>query len=126
MNEYVKCLIEFFILFIISFLYYKLIAFKKFKKLDKNKKKEVPELRLFVTLFKVDTSKYNYKKLSNQLSIIISFNLALTVVLATEIFNSLLLKIVLGFVVLLVSMYFGYSLLGLYYKKKGMCKDVQS
>ena len=124
--DYLRYFVEFIILFLGVYLYYRLIALKTFKKLDNKKKKELPEVRFFVSLFKINMRKVKYDVLANQIALITSFNLALTVVLVIELFDGILLKILVGFVGVLVTMFLGYNLLSIYYKKKGMIKDVQS
>lgn len=125
--EYLKYLIEFVVLFLICFLYYRPIAFRGLKKKNnKSKNKEMPEVRLFITLFKIDMKKVNYMKLAKQLSLIMSFVLAITVVVTLEFSENIFLKIVVCFFVLAILTFISYKLLGFYYKKKGLIEDVQS
>ena len=105
--EYV---IQFILFFIIIFLYYYFIATKRFKakyrqKGDKMKKK------------------VNYKKLLKQITFMFSIVLPITV-LTTFFVKSIFLKILIGFVLLIGLTYFGFYIIRVYYKKRGMVKDV--
>lgn len=126
--EWVIYIIEFIILFAVSFLYYYFFGIKiNNTKNEKGKeKKQLAEVRLFVKLYHMDLKKITYKKLAITIFIMVSFNLALTVFLAVNVFDELYLKILTGLFVIVVSMYLGYNLLGLYYTKKGMITNVQS
>ncbi len=146
--EWLKCLIEFIILFVLTYLYYRFIAIKELRPRRKNKKekiekesvnkkksnkkikilannaKDFPEIRLLVLSYKLDEDKIDYIKLAKLMSLVLSFNLSLTVVLTLELFDSLFLKILIGIVTLLFTMLTSYRLIGTYYQKKGMKKNV--
>lgn len=144
--EYVKYLIEFLILFLLAYFYYRFIAIKELRPKRKNKKekeikqkkkkkdsifklyaknvKDLPEIRLLILSYKIDEEKINYVKLGKAMALILSFNLALTVVLTLELFDNILLKVLVGIVTLLFTMLTSYRLVGIYYKKKGMTKNV--
>ena len=100
--EYV---IQFILFFIIIFLYYYFIATKRFKAKYSDKEK------------------VNYKKLLKQITFMFSIVLPITV-LTTFFVKSIFLKILVGFVLLIGLTYFGFYIIRVYYKKRGMVKDV--
>lgn len=119
--------IQFVILFLVCFLYYRLIALKSIsKKNNKEKNKELPEVRLFILLNNLDMRKVKYLKLAKQISNIICFDLALTVVLGFNLSENIFARIGICILVLLITTVSSYKLLGIYYRKKGLIKDVQS
>lgn len=125
--QYISYLLQFGFIFIISYLYYRLIAFKGLsKKKIKSRNKELPEVKLFILLNKLDMKKISYLKLANKLAILISLSLALTVVLTFNVSKNIFARIAICVLSLIITMFISYKLLGFYYKKKGLVKDVQS
>ena len=119
-----KYLIEFIIFFIIIFLYYYFLATKRFKaKYGEKTKINLPEAKLLILCGHLDMKKVNYKILMKQITFIFSTILSLTV-LSLELFDSIFLKVLLGLAVLIILTIISYKLLLLYYKKKGMIKNV--
>lgn len=113
--------IEFIVVFLLVYLYYILILKKKMKKTDN---KILPiEINLFVNMINPNMNKITYKKLIGNLAIINALDIAI-VVLTTEITDKLILKVVIALSLSILLILGSYKLLGLYYKKKGMIKDV--
>lgn len=125
--NYLIYVIQFLILFLICFMYYRLISLRglKNKKL-KTKNKELPEVKLFILFNKIDMKKVEYLKLAKQLTNFISFSLALTVTVGFNLFENIFARIGTCLVLLFITIFISYKLLGYYYKKKGLVEDVQS
>src|SRR5574344_1850860 len=93
--NYLKYFIEFIVLFLICFLYYRLIAFKGLKKKkNSTKDKELPEVKLFIHFYKIDMNKVKYMQIAKQFSVVISIILSITVVLTIELSTNILYRIV--------------------------------
>ena len=119
-----KYLIEFIIFFLIVFLYYYLIATKRFKaKYSDKEKVNLPEVKLLIRIANLDMKKVNYKKLLKQISLMFSILLPITVI-AIEFVKSIFLKILLGAFLLTLLTYLGFCIIKTYYKQRGMIKDV--
>ena len=119
-------LIQFIILFTVAYLCYVAMGFIS-DKTNKNKKeikKQMAEVALFVKLYNINLKKVSYKKISKVLYLILSFDLALTVFLAVNVDINIILKIALGILLLGLLTVVSYRILGFYYKKKGMTKNV--
>jgi len=119
-------LIQFIILFLVAYLCYIAMGFIS-DKTNKNKKeikKQMAEVALFVKLYNINLKKVSYKKISRVLYLILSFDLALTVFFAVNVDINIILKIALGILLLGLLTIVSYRILGFYYKKKGMTKNV--
>ena len=119
-------LIQFIILFLVAYFCYVAMGFIS-DKTNKNKKeikKQMAEVALFVKLYNINLKKVSYKKISKVLYLILSFDLALTVFLAVNVDINIILKIALGILLLGLLTVVSYRILGFYYKKKGMTKNV--
>ncbi len=82
MNEVLKSVIEFFVLFVVIFTIYKLI-YKKKK--DFNSLRENDEIRTFVLKYDIDVRKIDYNKLLTVLALINSFIIAFTATIIVRI-----------------------------------------
>lgn len=119
-------LIQFIVLFAVAYFCYVAMGFIS-DKTNKNKKeikKQMAEVALFVKLYNINLKKVSYKKISKVLYLILSFDLALTVFLAVNVDINIILKIALGILLLGLLTVVSYRILGFYYKKKGMTKNV--
>lgn len=93
---------------------------KKTKKSDNGK---IPvEVDYLVSVYKIDIKKINYKKFLHIISLVASFDMAITVIIINFIKN-IYLQILVGFFVLLPLIYLSYKFVGTYYKKKGMTNN---
>jgi len=119
-------LIQFIILFVVAYLCYVAMGFisDKTSKNKKEIKKQMAEVALFVKLYNINLKKVSYKKISRVLYLILSFDLALTVFFAVNVDINIILKIALGILLLGLLTIVSYRILGFYYKKKGMTKNV--
>ena len=119
----VKIVSNFLIFFTISYLLYLIFVILN----KKNNKYKVRKPRMedsFLTLkFKLDFKKINYKKYLHLTALVNSFIIALTLELV-QIVNGIFFQILLSFVFLVPLILITYTIIGKYYQKKGMIKDV--
>lgn len=87
---------------------------------EKFKKNKLPvELNLFIKLYRPNLKKISHKKLMTNLSLIISFDVALILVI-TEISDKLVLKLCIGLFLVIILMRTSYDLYAKYLDKRGM------
>ena len=115
---------EEFVLFLLSFLFvfllYQVFLVRKAKKTYKGKKhKELIEISYLIRRYKFDMKKISYNQLLQIVSIVSSFDIALTVSVIM-LFDNFLLEILVGFVFVLLIIIVSYHFVYLFYKKKGM------
>lgn len=115
-----RYLFLFIITFILVIFYYYLIELKKVKKITK---RGLPvELKLFLNMYNVDTKKEPYNKIMKKLIIIIACDTGI-MLLITELFSSIIIKLLVAIPCVLFLLIISYKLLGMYYKKKGLIKN---
>lgn len=117
MKEFILFLMTFIMIFIV----YKVFIVRKYKK--KDTKKQLPEVSYLINKYHIDLDKISYKRLLNIVSIVSSFDIALLVslsLLADNVFIEMIIALILVVPIILIS----YSLIGKYYKMKGLTKDV--
>ncbi len=110
---------EFLLVFVFCFVvvylvYYSVIVFRK-KGLEAFKKGK--QVLFFKNAYHLDLNKLNYKKFANSLSLVNAFIIALTVTVV-ELFDALIWKLLVGFLVLIPLILICYYVLGKIYKKK--------
>ena len=122
----IKVLIEFVLFFAICYvLYLFFVVFRKKVNKFKAKKPRVEESYL-MGKYNIDFKKFKkkeYKKFLHVISLTNSFILSLTLIIV-NIVKSMFLKILLSIVVLIPLILISYMIIGKYYQKKGMIKDV--
>lgn len=112
----------FFILtFFFIFLIYQLFILKKYKK--GKTEKQLSEVNYLIYRYHIDMSKINYKKLLNVISIVSSFDMAILVTI-TFLFDSMLIELLVALILTVPIVMVSYGLVGRYYKKKGLIKNV--
>ena len=110
-----ECLLVFVFCFVVVYLvYYSVIVFRK-KGLEAFKKGK--QALFFKNAYHLDLNKLNYKKFANSLSLVNAFIIALTVTVV-ELFDALIWKLLVGFLVLIPLILICYYVLGKIYKKK--------
>ena len=117
-------------IFVIYFIYYAWIAYNydkggnlKFHGKKKKTNDSIPaEFEFFINKYKIDISKVNKRYFLRFLALIIALDLSITVALM-GLFKVLWLKIVVGFILMLVTVFVSYELAGNYFKKKGLIID---
>ena len=75
------------------------------------------QLEFFKSVYKLDFRKINLKNFANAFALTNAFIMSV-VVTVMECVDSLILKILIGFVLIIILMLISYKLLGNYYKKK--------
>ncbi len=114
-------IINFIAVFIIIYLGYYFFIVRHIK--EYNIRTCPKEILYIIKIYKLDINKINFKKFLRLVTITNSLIMALTVTVVTVIDN-LYLKLILGFFLLMPLIIFGYSLIGRYYRRKGMINNV--
>lgn len=105
----------FLISFVIVYLMYYLVIVARKKGLEAFKTGK--QLMFFKNAYKLDISKLNCKKFANSLSLVNAFIIAITITII-EIFDKMVVKLLVGFVIIIPVMLIMYYILGKIYKKK--------
>ena len=118
-------LILFLISFVFIFMVYQLLVVSKAKRNSKKKKnkREPVEVTYLVTKYKLDIKKVNYNQLLQIIALVSSFDIALIVSLVM-IVNNFFLRLLIALVATIIIILVSYHLVYLFYKKKGMIKNV--
>ena len=122
-NTLLSVVLEYVIVFIILFLLQYLLFGRKNNK--KYNKKNVPaELFYLMTIYKIDVKKVDYPKFVRLYCLVNSFIMATIYIIVMSLIKNIILKIVLGIVLLFLLTIICYGIVGRYYRRKGMRKDV--
>ena len=107
------------LLFVISFLFvYLIYLITVISKIDKNDKfKKSKQVLFFKNVYKINIEKINLNKFAHLLSLSNSFIIATTVTII-EFFDSLIIKMLVGFVILFPLTLVIYTIIGKIYKSK--------
>ena len=109
MKLFLFFLLDFTVVFILYFLVY--VAWAR------REKKAPPEAQFLINLYNLDTKKFNYKKFMFYVSLVSSFDVALVVLLVTNI-SGLIWQLLFGFIIVVPVAIFSFMMLGKYYSKK--------
>lgn len=110
-----KYLLLFIVSFLIIYLVYYLIVVRRKKGLEAFKTGK--QVMFFKNAYKLDLEKLDYKKFSNSLSLVNAFIIAFTVTIL-EFIDGFILKLLIGFVILIPLILICYYILGKIYKRK--------
>lgn len=114
-----------FILFVMTFtslfLIYQIFIVRVAKR--RNLSKKPMEVKYLEARYKIDLKVIDYKKLLLVISIVSSFDIALLVSLVSMI-HSYILEIVIALFLIIPLILISYHIIGIYYVKKGLIKDV--
>ena len=121
LEVYMKYLIIFALCFVFFYLIYLLIIISRKKGMEAFKQGK--QLLFFKNAYKLDIDKLDHKKFANALALSNAFIIATTITVI-EIFNNLILKLLVGFVILIPLTLLIYYVLGKNYKKKEGKHDV--
>ncbi len=113
--DLLEMLYVFLFCFIIVYLFYYLVIVRRKKGLEAFKKGK--QLQFFKNAYKLDIKKINLKKFANSLALANAFIIAFTVTII-EFFDNLVIKLLVGFIILIPLILLVYYLLGKAYKKK--------
>ena len=117
-------LVLFGLCFLLMLIIYELFVVSKAKKnADKNDKKYPVEVELLIYMYKLDMKKVNYNQLLQIVALVSSFDIAL-IVSAIIIFKGTLIQLLASVAIVVPVILASFNLVGLFYKKKGMIKDV--
>ena len=119
----IEKLIEFFIVFILCYLVYLFFVILRKKNKKFNPKKLKQEENYLIAKYNLDFKKINYRRYLHLVSLTNSFIFSLTLELI-QIVKGLFFQILLGFVLLIPLILICYTMIGKYYQKKGMVKNV--
>ena len=111
-----KQIILFLMTYLLVFIIYRILLIGKSKK---NSKKKPIEVSYLMTKYKLDLKKINYKRLLLLISIVSSLDISIIITIVSLV-KSYLLEILMVLVLIVPVILFSYSLVGNYYKKKGM------
>lgn len=118
---YMEEVVLFVMTFTLIFLIYQIFIVRKATR--RNSTKKPMEIKYLESRYKIDLKLVNYKKLLLVISIVSSFDIALLVSIVSMIHNYILEILVALFLVIPLIL-LSYHLVGSYYVKKGMIKDV--
>ena len=122
MKEVLNILLEYVIAYILVFILYFFIFVRKKTKYDKNKVQV--EFYYLVSLYRLDQRKINYKKFVYATAFINTFIITTTYIIITTLLNKLIWQILVGIVIIILLIIICYGILGRYYQKRGMKKNV--
>lgn len=108
-------LLTFICSFIIIYSIYFIVVVNRKKGIEKFK--DGKQLEFFKKTYKLDFRKIDIKKFANSLALTNAFIMALTITIV-ELFKSIVLKMIIGFIILIPLMLIMYKILGNAYKKK--------
>ena len=81
------------------------------------------EMEFFVIKYKVDLDKINYRYFLQLMGLVIAFDLGIIATIISYI-DELWIQLLVGFILVIVIVLLSFKLLGMYFKKKGLTKDV--
>ena len=119
-------LIEFVILYVLCYLFYLFFVILKKKKNKFNSKKLRVEESFLIGKYKIDFKKFKKKEYRNFLHIMAltnSFIISLTFIIVGVV-KGLFFKLLLSVIILVPLILVMYMIIGKYYQKKGLIKDV--
>ena len=118
------------IVLIVYILYY-IISISRFDKIGHTKKQGVSdyealpsEVKYFVWKYKVDEKKVNYRGVLKLIALILGFDIALVLIPVMLLIKNEILQIVVAVVLLFPVYLISLKIVGNYFKKKGLVKDV--
>jgi len=95
---------------------------KKKKEIDEAKYPS--EIELFIYRYKIDLKKVNFKSMTKAIALVCSIDIALVVTILSYIPLGMVWRLLIGAVIVFVVILISFSLLGRYFKKKGLTKHV--
>ena len=123
-------IVLFFMSYVFVFIMYQLFIIKPAKKryVEKSKskdrdKKELVEIKYLVKRYKLDLEKISYKQLLQIVALVSSFDISL-VVSTIMLIENFILSIIVGFILTILLILLSYHFVYVFYKKKGMIKNV--
>lgn len=122
MKELLNILLEFVIAYVLVFILYYLLFVRKKTRYNKNR---VPvEFYYLVSLYRLDQKKINYKNFIYISAVINTFIIAFTYIVVFKLLNKWIWQLLVSIVIIVLLIIICYGLLGRFYQRKGMRKDV--
>lgn len=122
MKEVLSIILEFIIAYVLIFLVYFLIFVRKKTKYNPNK---VPvEFYYLVSLYKLNQKEINYKKFVYLTASINTFIIVITYMIISKLLSKWIWQLLLGIIIIVLLIIISYGMLGRYYQKRGMKKNV--
>jgi len=117
----VNLFVQFSVSLLILYLGYYILVIRNVKHYDSRR---IPkEVEFMINVYKLKIDKINYRILLHLIALTNSFIISLTTICVRAVDN-MLLKLVFGFFLLIFLIISCYSLIGYYFKKKGLTKSV--
>ena len=111
--------------YVLVFILYQIFIVSKAKKNYENEDKKYPvEVKYLMGKYKLDMEKIKYNQLLQIVALVSSFDISL-MVSAVSIFDNYVIQLVAAVAIVIPVLLVSYYFVGLFYKKKGMVKDVQ-
>lgn len=122
MKSMLDLLLEFFLAYLFVFILYYLVFVMKKTKYNKNR---VPvEFYYLVRVYGLDQKKINYKNFIYITAFINSFIIVFAYMIISKLLSKWIWQLLLGIVIIALLIIICYGVLGRYYQKKGMRKNV--
>lgn len=122
MKSMLDILLEFFLAYLFVFILYYLVFVMKKTKYNKNR---VPvEFYYLVRVYGLDQKKINYKNFIYITAFINSFIIVFAYMIISKLLSKWIWQLLLGIVIIALLIIICYGVLGRYYQKKGMRKNV--
>ena len=110
--------------YVLVFVLYQIFIVSKAKKnYEKEDKKYPVEVKYLIGKYKLDIEKIKYNQLLQIVALVSSFDISL-MVSAVSIFDNYVIQLVAAVAIVIPVLLVSYYFVGLFYKKKGMVKDV--
>lgn len=120
-SDFMRIICFFILTFFFIFLIYQLFILKKYKK--GKTEKQLSEVNYLIYRYHIDMEKINYKKLLNVISIVSSLDVTILVTI-TFLFDNTIIQLLVALLLTIPIVVSSYGLIGRYYKKKGLVKNV--
>lgn len=117
-------IILFVLCYLLVFVVYQIFVVSKAKKnADKEDKKYPIEVSFLISKYHLDMEKVNYNQLLQLVALVSSFDISI-IVSVVMIFDSYMYQFLAAVILVIPVFLVSYYFVGLFYKKKGMIKDV--
>lgn len=110
--------------FLFNFIFIYIIYYFVFIRRTKRGIKVPAEAQYLISLYKLDVSKFSYRKFTHVVGLITSFDIALVATVVTKV-NGIIFQILFGFVAVVPIVVLTFMLLGKYYQDKQLKDNSQ-
>ena len=110
--------------YVLVFILYQIFIVSKAKKnYEKEDKKYPVEVKYLIGKYNLDMEKVKYNQLLQIIALVSSFDISL-IVSAVMIFDNYVFQLIAAVAIVIPVLVASYHIVGIFYKKKGMIKDV--